>query len=60
MFPTLIVRRYVSFTKLAYFINIKKILTKPTLSHDNSYIFHEVANSYELEQPHSYDFVRFV
>ncbi len=32
----------------------------PKLSHDNSYIFNEVANSYEFVQPHSYDLVWFV
>ncbi len=27
----------------------------PTLSHGNSYVFYEVANSYEFVRPHSYD-----
>ncbi len=43
--------------------NIKTHLKKrgrPTLSHGNSYVFYEVANSYEFVRPHSYDFVRFV
>ncbi len=32
----------------------------PTLSHGNSYVFYEVANSYEFVRPHLYNFVRFV
>ncbi len=35
-------------------------MIKSKLSHGNSYIFYEVANSYEFVRPHSYDLVRFV
>ncbi len=35
-------------------------LRLPTLSHGYSYVFYEVANSYEFVRPHSYDFVRFL
>ncbi len=36
------------------------ICSVPTLSHGNSYVFYEVANSYEFVRLHSYDLVRFV
>ncbi len=32
----------------------------PARSHGNSYIFYEVANSYEFVRPHSYKFIRFL
>ncbi len=42
-----------------YFRSLNK-WEAPTQSHGNSYVFYEVANSYEFVRPHSYDLVRFV
>ncbi len=36
------------------------LLPEPVRSHGNSYIFYEVANSYEFAQLHSYKFMRFL
>ncbi len=38
---------------------IKAKCSVPARSHGNSYIFYEVANSYEFVRPHSYKFIRF-
>ncbi len=49
----LLLKIYFSMEKMSKFLP-----PEPTLSHGNSYIFYEVANSYDLAQ--SYDLVRFV
>ena len=39
---------------------IAEVCDIPARSHGNSYIFYEVANSYEFVRPHSYKFIRFL
>ncbi len=39
------------------FICVRNRALVPTFSHGNSYIFYEVANSYEFIRPHSYNVV---
>ncbi len=45
---------------LSIFQTAGPIQVYSTLSHGNSYVFYEVANSYEFVRPHLYDLVRFV
>ncbi len=44
-----------SFDIVSGWIKAKQVTDMPTLSHGNSYVFYEVANSYEFVRPHSYD-----
>ncbi len=51
---------YFIYLSIYFWVSKKQKTKKTTLSHGNSYIFYEVANSYEFVRLHSYDLVRFV